>query len=194
MRPPERIELGDLLLRPFVPADAAEMVRTVNENLEHLRPWMPWAASPRTVEEQRGFLEHAGEGWEKETEFVYGIWLLEAEEELIGGTGLHARRGPGVLEIGYWIAKRHEGRGYVRRTAQALTEIALALPGIERVEIRCDEANLRSAAIPKALGYRLDRVEEDGVNAPGESGRGMVWIYERPAPPAREGSATAARR
>ena len=193
MRPPERIELGELLLRPFTLADAAILAATANENLEHLRPWMPWAGSERTAEEQSAFLRHALEAWEKETEFVYGIWLLEPEE-LIGGTGLHARRGPGVLEIGYWIAKRHEGRGYVRRTAQALTEVALALPGIERVEIRCDEANVRSAAIPKSLGYRLDRVEEDGVNAPGESGRGMVWVFERPAPPAREGSGTAGRR
>jgi RimJ/RimL family protein N-acetyltransferase len=193
VRPPERIELGDLLLRPYTLADAPALTRAINENLEHLRPWMPWATAERTPDDERPFLEHALEGWKKETEFVYGIWLGDPEE-LIGGCGLHARRGPGVLEIGYWIAKRHEGKGYVRRTAQALTETALALPGIERVEIRCDEANVRSAAIPRSLGYRLDRVEEDGVNAPGESGRGMVWVFERPAPPAPGGSGTAARR
>ena len=53
--------------------------------------------------------------------------------------------------------------------------------GLGRVEIHCDEANHRSAAIPRRLGYRLDRVEDDAIAAPGESGRSMVWVFP-PAP------------
>jgi RimJ/RimL family protein N-acetyltransferase len=47
---------------------------------------------------------------------------------------------------------------------------------VTRVEIHCDEANTRSAAVARRLGYRLDRVEPRPVRAPAESGRGMVWI------------------
>jgi RimJ/RimL family protein N-acetyltransferase len=60
-----------------------------------------------------------------------------------------------------------------------LTRILLSLPRINRVEIHCDD--LRSAAVAERLGYRLDRIEDDGVNAPAESGRGMVWIKEKRA-------------
>ncbi|MEZ0096298.1 hypothetical protein [Streptacidiphilus sp. EB129] len=45
--------------------------------------------------------------------------------------------------------------------------------------LRWPQANVRSAAVPRRLGYRLDRIEGDGVKAPAESGRGMVWIKER---------------
>ena len=46
------------------------------------------------------------------------------------------------------------------------------------MEIHCDEANVRSAAVPRRLGYRLDRIEDDEVTAPAETGRSMVWIKD----------------
>jgi RimJ/RimL family protein N-acetyltransferase len=57
--------------------------------------------------------------------------------------------------------------------------VALSLPGVTRVEIRCDVANLASASVPRRLGYRLDRVVDDRVTAPGETGRLMVWVVDR---------------
>ncbi len=86
------------------------------------------------------------------------------------------RIGPGALEIGYWIDTGHTQRGYAGEAARLLTEAALALPGISRVEIHCDQANHVSARIPPSLGYRLDRIEEDAVEAPGECGRSMIWV------------------
>ena len=48
--------------------------------------------------------------------------------------------------------------------------------GKERVEIHCDEANVRSAAVARRLGYRLDRLEDRPITAPGEHGRHMIWV------------------
>ena len=56
------------------------------------------------------------------------------------------------------------------------TATALALPGITSVEIHCDVANTVSASVPRRLWYRLDRVVEDRITAPGEAGPLMVWI------------------
>ena len=139
---------------------------------------MSWAQEPHTRAGQADFIARAEQGWEAGSDFNYGIWS-EDEQELRGGCGLHARIGPGALEIGYWVARKHTGRGYAKAAARALTQAALSLPGITRVEIYCDEANVRSAAIPRALGYRLDRVDEDEIRAPREVGRGMVWVFDR---------------
>ena len=57
------------------------------------------------------------------------------------------------------------------------------LPGVNRVEIHCDAANAGSAAVARRLGYRLDRIEEWRPEAPGESGRLMIWVRERPSTP-----------
>jgi RimJ/RimL family protein N-acetyltransferase len=48
-----------------------------------------------------------------------------------------------------------------------------------RIEIRCDEANVKSAAIPKQLGYTLEGVIEGPAETPGETGRTMVWVLTR---------------
>jgi RimJ/RimL family protein N-acetyltransferase len=96
---------------------------------------------------------------------------------VVGAAGLHRRIGPRAIEIGYWVHVDHTGRGIATRVAAALTEAALALPDVDRVEIHCDRANVRSAAIPRRLGYRLERIEDDDVTAPAETGRSMVWVH-----------------
>ena len=90
---------------------------------------------------------------------------------------LMARIGPDALEIGYWLRSDFIARGIATTCTAALTKAALALPHIARVEIHCDEANVRSAAIPQRLGYRLDRTDQDEITAPGEIGRSMIWTF-----------------
>ena len=50
---------------------------------------------------------------------------------------------------------------------------------VEQVEIHCDEANGASAAVPRRLGYRLDRITDRDIQAPGERGREMIWVRRR---------------
>lgn len=128
---------------------------------------------------QTAELARAGSrAWEAGTDFMYLVGLDAEPGGVVGALGLHGRIGPGALEIGYWVAARHAGRGIATTTAGALTEAALALPGIARVEIHCDEANGASAAVPRKLGYRLDRVAEAAVRAPAETGRQLIWVRE----------------
>jgi RimJ/RimL family protein N-acetyltransferase len=178
MTPPERIAAGSILLTRVTPADVDTLLATINESLEHLRPWMPWAQSPNTRDGVARFVATAEDGWNKDTDFDYGI-RSRNEEVLVGGCGLHARIGQGAVEIGYWVAEKHTRRGYATAAARALTEAALNMPTITRVEIHCDEANVRSAAVAKTLGYLLDRIQSDEVQAPGEIGREMVWVLPK---------------
>ena len=68
---------------------------------------------------------------------------------------------------------------------------ALAIDGVTRVEIHCDEANVRSAAVARRLGYRLDRIEADHVSAPGDLGRSMIWVWPADRPGRRRATLTA---
>ena len=47
------------------------------------------------------------------------------------------------------------------------------------VEIHCDEANVRSAAVPRRLGYTLAELRDKPPATPAERGREMVWIRRR---------------
>ena len=177
--PPEEVASRSLLLRRVQAVDAAAIAGAVRASLDHLQPWMPWAtpeaADPRA---QLARVVEADELWESGTDFIYSVLLTEIRA-VIGEIGLHHRPGDGGIEIGYWIDVRHSGRGLGTEAAGALTPVALALPGVTQAEIHCDDANHASAAIPRKLGYRLDRIDDHETEAPGERGRRMIWVMER---------------
>ncbi len=177
---PDRIELEDgVHLRFFEITDAEAVARAVAESLEHLQPWMPWATKQSTDPDfQRDRIRKQPALAQRGEEWQYGLFAGD-EPDVLGSFGLMTRRGPGTLEIGYWVHVDAGGRGYASHAAAALTDVALATDGIRRVFICCDEANTRSAAIPQKLGYRLLRTERGAPEAPGEVGRLMMWVRDR---------------
>lgn len=174
-RPAPELAAGPITLVSFRGDEGPELTRLVAENLEHLRPWMPWAADVPTEAAQTGFIAGSREQWDEGAAF--GYWLREeASGEMVGCAGLHRRVGPSAIEIGYWVSASKVRRGYATAAARALTTAAFGLPGVERVEIHCDQANVASAGVPRRLGYRLDRIQDGPIEAPGESGPEMVWV------------------
>ncbi len=176
LAPAEEVRSPRIMLRR-VHADHAEAIAAaVGVSLAELRPWMAWAtreaAEPRT---QLVRVAEADELWEAGSDFIYSV-LLWPGPAVVGEIGLHRRVGDGGMEIGYWIDSRFAGRGIGTEAARLLTGAALALDGVTRVEIHCDEANKASAAIPRKLGYQLDRIDRIDPEAPGEMGRRMVWV------------------
>ncbi|MEY9873918.1 RimJ/RimL family protein N-acetyltransferase [Streptacidiphilus sp. MAP12-33] len=174
---PERVLAEGLLLRRWQAGDRDARHRAILESFDHLHAWMAWADRPPTAREHA---ERFGRAlsWPSGHSYQFAI-LDEPGRTILGTAAVHDSLGGEGVEIGYWCHADHVGRGVVTRSARALTRLLLGLDHVARVEIHCDEANVRSAAVARRLGYRLDRVEDDGVTAPGESGRGMVWVKER---------------
>ena len=195
--PPERLAAGPLVLRRVEADDAAVIAAAVGASLEHLRPWMPWATPEAAdLRTQLVRVAEADELWETGTGFIYVMIARDSgpdgapaasagskgdpDGEFVGTIGMHRRAADDAVEIGYWIASAKTRRGYATAAARALTPVALELSAGRRVEIHCDEANTASAAIPRKLGYRLDRVEAHEREAPGERGRRMIWVWDPP--------------
>jgi RimJ/RimL family protein N-acetyltransferase len=182
--PPKRIRLDDrYLLRQFRAGDAKVLALAVGQSLEHLRPWMPWADDESADEHfqrrrLRGVQHKAATG----EEWQYGLFPTD-EERVLGSFGLMTRQGAGTIEIGYWVHVDEIGHGLATLAGAALTNAALAVHGITTVYIRCDEKNLRSAAVPRRLGYTLDETTRRAPEAPGESGELMIWSRREPILP-----------
>ena len=178
VRPPERITVNaDVVLRRERVDDAEFVAAAVAESLSHLAPWMSWATPDAARSGFQGErLEAMAAAWDEGRAFTY---LIDPPDEssVLGGIGLHRTVGQHCLEVGYWLHPLHVGRGHATAAVGAITQAALALPEIARVEIHCDAANTRSQAIPRRLGFLLDRIESDEVEAPGETGQSMVWVF-----------------
>lgn len=177
--PPEVLEVPGGWLSRIRESDAEQLAQAVAASLDHLRPWMPWAgrgaADPRA---QRDRCRDVEKAWDDGAEYVYAL-RPEPSGPVAGCFGLHRRIGPGAIEIGYWVHVDFTGRGHATACARVLTDAALTLSDVGRVEIHTDEANTISASIPRRLGYRLDRIDEREPAALAESGRLQIWVMER---------------
>lgn len=172
--PPERVVLHDLLLRRWARGDATALHRAVTESYSHLHRWVGWASMPSTLAAQEDFLDVMTERWDTGQSYSYGIFDPSGAT-VIGSAGIYDRAGTCAGDITYWVHASQTGRGIAFACAAALTGIALRLPGVDHVEIHCDQANIASAAVARKLGYRLDRLRSDVRDAPAKSGQQMVW-------------------
>jgi ribosomal-protein-serine acetyltransferase len=147
----------------------------VTESLDHLRPWMPWAAD-YSRESAAGFLAKAARDWADGTAYTYAMTCGGA---VAGACGLMARIGPGGLEIGYWVRQGYTRRGLATAASAALVEQAFRLPGVERVEIVTDELNEASAGVPRKLGFTQAGRRPLDPPPPAGTGVGIIWRLTR---------------
>ena len=184
---PSTLETRRLSLRAWHSSQAVAMKNAIDANLEHLRPWMPWAMnepSPLGALETR-LIKFAAD-FVTGPDWGYAIFQHDGEA-MIGAIGVHARIGPRALEIGYWIDGRLARQGFATEAAEAVTRMALTLPDVDRVEIRCDPANVASAGVPRRLGFRyVGTLEKNATTPTGEPRDTMVWEMTRAELSSRE--------
>lgn len=148
---PSSILIGDVVVLRRLRSDEVEdLVRTVEEAIPHLRPWMAWAANEFDPDAVRAHVAETDANWEAGTEFTYVITI---DGKIAGRCGLMPRVGEGGLEIGYSLHPAHVGRGAATEATHLLVKAAFELPGIEFVDIVHDSVNVRSGAIPRKLGF-----------------------------------------
>lgn len=176
--PPDTLSHGQVVLRRWRPDDASALLGAVIQSEEHLRTWMPWADGYDAGRAAQ-YLRDCDTQWAEGTGFNYAITV---GGQIVGSAGLHKRVGPGALEIGYWVHADWTRRGIATDATAALTEAALALPDVERVQIYHDAANEASGRVPAKLGYaRLGerRTRDLWAPAPGDTGKDVVWQFTR---------------
>lgn len=174
--PAYRVETERAVLRCWHPADAEILLNAVTQSLDHLREWMPWARNePTSLEEKVTLLRKWRAEFDLDSDYTYGIFSPD-EREAWGGSGLHKRLAGSALEIGYWIRADLINRGLATEITAALTKVAFAVNNVDRVEIHCDPENVRSAAIPRKLGFTQEALLRRRTTRPDGSPRDMaIW-------------------
>jgi RimJ/RimL family protein N-acetyltransferase len=110
-----------LLLRPGFPEDAQALACAIaDEAIVRNLSTAPW---PYGLRDAQAFLAAPRDP-------VLPTFLIiertEGAPMIVGACGL-GRRPSGAVELGYWVARRHWGRGIATEAAAALIEIACAL-------------------------------------------------------------------
>lgn len=87
-----------------------------------------------------------------------------------------------------WVDVRRIRRGVATLAPAALAELASSTPGVHVVEIRHDQANQASGAVPARLGYELVATVDHEPEAPAEVGVELRWRMTFSRWPASDGA------
>ncbi|MBI5053643.1 MAG: GNAT family N-acetyltransferase [Chloroflexi bacterium] len=171
------IHTSRLVLRCWTPTDAPRLKAAVDESRDHLKEWMPWAeGEPEELQNYVDRLRSFRAKFDLGEDFIYGIFSRD-EAKVLGSSGLHTRRGEHTREIGYWLHKDYLNQGFATEASAALTKVAFEIDHVHRVEIRCDPKNVRSAVIPRKLGYLLEATFREDTKLSDSTWRDtMVWV------------------
>jgi RimJ/RimL family protein N-acetyltransferase len=183
---PTDIRTERLLLRPWRAEDAPSLLPVLEENREHLGPWIPArVARPVPLPDLADRLTGFAADFQADREWRYGMFTPD-ESLVLGELSLFPRAAAGRvpypeadhIEIGYWLRADKNGQGLVTEAARTALTVAAALPGLTHVEIHCDARNTPSAAVPRRLGFVLARTVREPAAAPAKpSSEIQVWTY-----------------
>lgn len=163
---PESIETERLILRPPRAGDGAAVHDAIIESLNELLPYMDWAHGEQSAEHSEEFARYASIQWIKRENLPMLIFH-KTEGHLVGSSGLHNIMWQVPrFEIGYWIRSSESGKGYISEAVIGLTRFCFETLAAERVQIRCDSRNERSAAVAKRVGYVYESCTRHGGRTP----------------------------
>lgn len=141
---------GEIALRPWLPADLADMTAALQD------PEIPrWTTipSPYAERDAREYLSRAEP--ERLSGRELGLAVVDRRSDaVLGGAGLSRFEWPELkCEIGYWVAREQRGRSVGTTAVRLLSRWALGLLGMERVELLVDPRNQPSIRLAESAGF-----------------------------------------
>lgn len=173
-----------IVLRRHRADDDANLFAALEASRERLALWLGFHNQLRTVEATRDFLIHREAKWLLREMLGFAIWHGETHEYL-GGIDMHTivweRR---FFALGYWLRDGAEGQGYMNEAVRLVTDYAFTALDANKVALRCDARNTRSAAVAEALGFVLEgRLRSEFIGKDGVLTDELQYARTRDDPP-----------
>ena len=148
--PPDRITGPRVVLRPPVLDDAGALFQRVARDPEVTR-YLLWAPHPDVAATRRVITQKMNVGDEERT------WVIELKHsgDVVGLTSCR-RPGAHSVEIGYCLARRWWGKGFMSEVLGLLLNALEADRGVYRVWATCSPDNERSARLLESVGFVLE--------------------------------------
>lgn len=153
---PERLETERLELRAVTSGSGARTNAAVVASIQEIAKYMPWANSTPAVNDTEEWCRGAHAAFIKREHFQYHFYL-KGTDTFVGSVGLfniHWDVPKG--EIGYWLHTDHSGQGFMTEAVRAIVKLSFEQLKFERLEIRCETGNERSARVAQRCGFKLE--------------------------------------
>ncbi len=168
---PRRIEAARIYLRSYQVGDGRLFYAIRQRNRVHLARYEADNVVMSVASEQEAEVvvgELAAE-WEARTSFFMGAF-----DRATGDFVAQVYLGPvspelAEFEIGYFVDRDHEGRGYITEAVQAALAFAFEHLDAQRVRVECDDTNERSWRVAERCGMvREGHIREHKMSPDGK--------------------------
>jgi len=163
---------GDAALRLAEPRLAQPFAELVARNRERLDRWEAWAGDLSGVDAARAMLTSELQ------RFAAGTTVpafVMSHGQLAGYASLRVEPVNRSGALGYWIGADFGGRGLATAAVGALARFGVDELALVRVSATIAVGNVRSTALVRRLGFRLDGVLRSGQVVRGAPGDVEVW-------------------
>jgi RimJ/RimL family protein N-acetyltransferase len=154
------IKTERLVIRPPRVGDAVLMHRAMKNSFSELKAWMPWAQALASLKDTEVYLAHGERLWGAPPHdgIEQPLQIMDPTEKLYyGATGIKpANLLIPSFETGYWVNIEHANQGFITEAMNALTRYMLVALGAKRVEINCEERNVKSSKVAERLHYTFE--------------------------------------
>lgn len=172
------LETERLYLRPLAAIDLPDLVREIGR--WDVARFLIRVPHPYDPADARRWLAQC-EAMERDRRQYHRVAVPRGGGALLGAAGLMLdAHGPGVAELGYWLAQPVWRRGYGTEMVQAMCDSGFRDLGLGAITAAVDPANDASNALARRLGFRLERVEpshDRGLRGPPAPAH--IWRLDR---------------
>lgn len=143
--------LSGISIIPVAVEHATALASLVQQNIEHLKVYLPAVANLSSVAAAGGHLCFAVEHASKAEIFE---WHLFVEGTLCGSVRLKdIDMSDRKAKIGYFIGQRFTGKGIVSSAVFTVLEFCFGPLNLNRIELRCASGNEPSKRVAERLGF-----------------------------------------
>jgi 8-oxo-dGTP diphosphatase len=147
---PAGLHTQRLVLRPLLPADAAEFHRLIND--WDICRTLPDAPFPYPAQLATDWIEAAAADRAAGKAHQFAI-VQKSTGALIGCAGLRLSRDQKSAELGYWLGRRHWGEGFCSEAAARLTSWGFSELLVAKITATVSADNPASIAILRRAGF-----------------------------------------
>ena len=156
----------DAYITPLDLRDASAIFLETERSRRYLREYLPWVDCVKGVEDTCNFINAETKLIHEGRKIHVTIWQDDA---FCGIASLFdIDKVNRSATIGYWLGKRHQGKGLMTRTVKALIDHAISQLHLNRLELRAHTENLQSQGVAKRLGF-----QHEGTLKQAE------WLYDK---------------
>jgi [ribosomal protein S5]-alanine N-acetyltransferase len=158
-----------IYIRPFIPGDAEGLLELQLENRDFFKRYsMVRSEDFYTLEAQLERIRMFQEDSENDQSYNFGIFT--ADDELIGTINLFQvlRGSLQSAFIGYFLDKKHNGKGYTTEAAKLLVDYAFSELKLHRIEAGVMPHNIGSIRVLEKAGFHKEGIAVKNVKINGK--------------------------